>query len=59
LWLVPASGGAPRKLDIDTRTWLIDSGMRLHPNGRQLAHFSGQETREVWALENIVPPRPK
>lgn len=59
LWVVPITDGAPRTLGIDIRTWLTDNGMRLHPNGRQIAYFSGQETREVWALENVIPGRTK
>ena len=56
LWLVPLESAAPRKLDIDISTWAIGNGMRIHPSGKLIAHFSGQETREVWALESVVPP---
>ena len=59
LWLVPVNGGSPRKLDIDTSTWLTGQGIRLSPNGRQIAFFTGRAAREVWALENVIPPRQK
>jgi len=57
LWVIPVDAAVPRKLDIDIRTWLIGNGMRVHPSGKLIAYFSGQEAREVWALENIVPAR--
>jgi Tol biopolymer transport system component len=52
LWLVPVTGDKARKLDIDIRGWNL-VGIRLHPDGRQIAFFSGQDLREVWALENV------
>jgi Tol biopolymer transport system component len=56
LWLVPVSGGSARKLDIDTSEWVVPgAGIRLHPNGKQIAFFTGRSTREVWALENLLP----
>jgi len=53
LWLVPVSDGKARKLDIDMDGWA--TGIRLHPNGRQIAFFTGQSSREVCALENLFP----
>ena len=53
LWLIPASG-TPRKLDIDTSSWR-GPDFRLSPNGRHIAFFTGQDAREVWAFENVVP----
>jgi Tol biopolymer transport system component len=58
LWLVPLSGDAPRKLDVDVLAW--KQGFRLHPSGKQIAFFLGKEQREVWALESLRPaPREK
>ncbi len=54
LWLIPVSGTA-RRLDIDLAGWDVFGGIRLHPNGRQIAFFTGKSSREVWALENVVP----
>jgi hypothetical protein len=53
LWLIPANG-APRKLDIDTRAWSGPS-FRLSPDRKHIVYFSGQDLRELWALENVVP----
>jgi Tol biopolymer transport system component len=54
LWLVPVTGGAPKKLDIDVRTWGTDNGIRIHPNGKQIAYFAGESSREIWALEDLL-----
>ncbi|MCA1650748.1 MAG: hypothetical protein LC753_10880 [Acidobacteria bacterium] len=53
LWLVPVTGGKARKLDIDIRGWKA-LGIRLQPDGKQIAFFTGQDLREVWALENVL-----
>jgi Tol biopolymer transport system component len=55
LWLVPVSRAKSRKLDVDIRNWGTMPGIRLHPNGKEIAFFVGQDSREVWALENVVP----
>jgi Tol biopolymer transport system component len=55
LLLVPIDGSAPRKLGLDTR-FLARGGVRLHPDGRQVAYATGGNRRqEVWALENFLP----
>jgi Tol biopolymer transport system component len=51
LWLVPVNGGSARKLDIDVTGWIGYQGIRLHPDGTQIAYFTGPDSREVWALE--------
>jgi Tol biopolymer transport system component len=57
LWLVPVSGGAPRKLDIDASSWDIVNpvGARFSPDGRYVAFMAGKREMEVWALE-VSPP---
>ncbi len=55
LWLVPVSKGKARKLDIDISSWNMEPGIRLHPNGQQIAFFAGDDAREIWALENFLP----
>jgi Tol biopolymer transport system component len=52
LWLVPLDGDPPRELDIDISTWVIGS-IRLSPDGRHVAFFTGEDAREVWALETV------
>ena len=56
LWLVPIGDGKARKLDIDVAGWDRGGGhgIRLHPNGRQIAFFAGKQSEEVWALENFL-----
>jgi Tol biopolymer transport system component len=52
LWLIPVQGGEPRKLE------LAAEGMRdlcLHPDGRHIAFTAGQDTSEVWVMENFLP----
>ena len=54
LWLVGVAGGQARRLDVDIRSWK-NNGIRLHPNGHQIAFFTGDDAREVWALESVAP----
>ena len=54
LWIVPIDGSAPRRLDVDTRTWVGGDGIRLHPNGTHISYYIGENTREVWALERVA-----
>jgi Tol biopolymer transport system component len=53
LWLVSTSGGKARKLDINIDDW--DGSIRLHPDGNQIAFFTGKVSKELWALENLLP----
>jgi hypothetical protein len=59
LWLVPVSGGAPRKLDIDAGSWDIVNpiGARFSPDGRYVAFMAGKREMEVWALEVSLPTK--
>ncbi len=52
LWLVPVSGEAPRKVDLDIRN---TGTIRMHPDGRQVAFDSREFNTEVWVLENFLP----
>jgi Tol biopolymer transport system component len=54
LWLIPVYEGAPRKLDIDVSGWGLGNGLRLHPNGRQIAFFTGTPSREAWVYERVA-----
>jgi Tol biopolymer transport system component len=52
LWVIPAQGGEPRKLD------LAAPNMRelvVHPDGRRIAFTSGGDRSEVWVMENFLP----
>jgi Tol biopolymer transport system component len=51
-WLIPVEGGAPRKLDLAIPNYI--GGLRIHPNGRQIAFQAGEQSQEIWALENLT-----
>ena len=56
LWLVPVNGAAARQLDIDVSDWQSGGGgIRLHPDGRQIAFFAGNQSEEIQSLENFLP----
>jgi Tol biopolymer transport system component len=52
LWQVDSAGGEPKKINIgmDLRD------MQLHPDGRRIVFTSGINSREIWAMENFLPP---
>ena len=31
-------------------------GMRLHPDGRQIAYYTGRGRSDLWVMENFLPP---
>jgi Tol biopolymer transport system component len=51
--LVPIDGGAPTRLDLPGVTF---GYMSLNPDGSRIAYQAGKEEREVWVLENFLPP---
>jgi hypothetical protein len=53
-WIVPVDGSKSHKLNVDISHWTLDN-VRLHPNGRQIAFYSGEQSEEIWALENFLP----
>jgi Tol biopolymer transport system component len=57
LWMADASGGQPRKLDIDVANWSIEDGFDVDRAGRQVAFVAaaGQPGLEIRALENFLP----
>ena len=52
LWSVPIDGGERRKLDLSFSNAV---GMRVHPDGRQVAYVDGENKNEVMVLENFLP----
>jgi Tol biopolymer transport system component len=56
LWLVPVTGAAPRRLDVDVRDWSFGAigQFKLHPDGHRLAFLSGSLSNEVMVLENFL-----
>ncbi|MEE9269623.1 MAG: hypothetical protein V3V49_05110 [Candidatus Krumholzibacteria bacterium] len=51
LWIIPANGGEPRKLNLGFKV----KHMSLHPDGRRIAFTAGKYTSEVWVMENFLP----
>jgi Tol biopolymer transport system component len=52
LWSIPIDGGERRKLDLNFWNAV---GMRVHPDGRQVAYVDGENKNEVMVLENFLP----
>ncbi len=52
LWAIPIDGGERRKLDLNFSNAV---GMRIHPDGRQVAYLDGENRYEVMVLENFLP----
>jgi Tol biopolymer transport system component len=55
LWMIPAKGGEPRKLELGVKV----SHLSLHPDGRRIAFTcpepSGGDGGEVWMMEKFLP----
>jgi hypothetical protein len=61
VWQASLDGSQPRKLDGTLDPRLATGGVRLHPDGRQIAFGPAREPQgqarpaEVWVLENFLP----
>jgi beta-lactamase regulating signal transducer with metallopeptidase domain/Tol biopolymer transport system component len=55
LWRIPAEGGEPRKLWTWNKKHLSFEGIRVHPDGRNLAFTVIEPRNEVWVMENFLP----
>jgi len=59
LWRIPAEGGEPRKLW--TWTWKErhlfrdGNGIRVHPDGQNVALEVAEPRNEFWVMENFLP----
>lgn len=51
LWQVDSTGGEPRKINVGME--LRD--MQLHPDGRRIVFTSGNNSKEIWVMENFLP----
>jgi Tol biopolymer transport system component len=54
IWMIPAAGGEPRKIDIGT-TRIVD-GLSIQPGTGKIAFSTqtGENTDEVWVMENFL-----
>ena len=51
LWSIPATGGAPRKLNLGVKV----KHLSLHPDGRRIAFTAGKTDGAIWVMENFLP----
>jgi dipeptidyl aminopeptidase/acylaminoacyl peptidase len=64
IWIVPASGGTPRKISNAPSSHPVIVGISWHPSGRMIAvqgktAESDSRAFELWALENFLPKENK
>jgi Tol biopolymer transport system component len=52
LWQVDSAGGEPKKINLGMEPCEI----RLHPDGRRIVFTSGIKAKEIWTMENFLPP---
>ena len=52
LWMIPAVGGSPRKLELKADKL---RELSVHPDGRQIAFTAGKLRSEIWVMENFLP----
>ncbi len=53
IWVVPAQGGTPFKLDLSVPDLV---GFEIHPdNSRFMMSISGETKSELWVMENFLP----
>ncbi len=56
LWRIPSAGGEPEELGLLVEGLHLYS-LSLHPDGQRIAFTAGKPARrEVWVLENVLPP---
>jgi len=53
LWRISVEGGEPHKVGLTTQR---RGTLAMHPDGRQIAFTAGETKREVWVMENLLPP---
>ncbi len=52
LWSIAIDGGEQRKMDLSLQSGY---GVRVHPDGRQVAYLDGENKFEIMVLENFLP----
>jgi len=52
LWRVSVEGGKPQKLGLEMEQL---NYLSIHPDGRQIAFYAGNESAEIWVMENFLP----
>lgn len=54
LWRIAIAGGQAQPLGVEMPT--NPNSLTVHPNGRQLAYVTRNNSMEVWAMDNILKP---
>jgi len=54
-WRISPDGSDPQKLELV----IPGGGVRLHPDGRQIVYSTGRGRRDLWVMENFLPPEKK
>jgi Tol biopolymer transport system component len=54
-WRVSPDGSNLQKLELS----VPGGGIRLHPDGRQIAYYTGRGRRDLWVMENFLPTEKK
>ncbi|MCX6559381.1 MAG: tetratricopeptide repeat protein [Candidatus Aminicenantes bacterium] len=52
LWQADTVGGEAKKINVGMEF----RDLQLHPDGRRIVFTSGKPVREIWAMENFLPP---
>jgi len=52
LWQVNSAGGEPKKINVGMEL----REMQLHTDGRRIVFTSGKNSKEIWVMENFLPP---
>jgi Tol biopolymer transport system component len=52
-WRISPDGGNAQKLELV----IPGGGVRLHPDGRQIAYYTGRGRRDLWVMENYLPDK--
>jgi Tol biopolymer transport system component len=52
-WKVSPDGADLQKLELA----VSGGGMRFHPDGRQIAYYTGRGRRDLWVMENYLPDK--
>ena len=53
LWRIPVEGGEPQSLGGLAMEYI--RGLCVHPDGRRIAFTAGDDSAEIWVMENFLP----
>lgn len=56
IWMVPAAGGEPRRMQIALPDGHDLGGLSVHPDGSQVAFTISGNDIQLWSMDNVVAP---